>query len=715
MVNENMKISQRGIDFIKGFEGLRLEAYTDGAGVWTIGYGHTQGVYPGMVITEEEALTYLEEDIDSHTEGIFNFITVPLNQSQFDALASFHFNLGVYILEGSELLELINNENWTAAAEEMKTYNKVNGEVDPGIVRRREEEVEMFLSELESPSDPPTIRKRKKLAPIVLGYNSFGRVNQKNGITIHQTGNPAPGAHAQMHAKLQIDKVENMDKEDDYDKDVSSWHWQVDDYEAVQSFEHDVSCFHALDGTGDGNMHTIAIEGCINSDGNYTEAVENMAKLTALIMEQESLTISDVYQHNYWARDNKDCPAQIRAGQEGIKWERFLEMVQEFSGVEGELPDNGGSDPEPGTDTGIESKYTESGIFTPNDTILVRDMPSINGNHVATYSSGESVTYHTVHIGNGYVWLQYLRENGQQGYIPCREYNNGTFGELWGTIDDISSDSPTQTGIIRKYVESGIFTPDDTILVRDIPSTTGNHIATYLSGESVLYHTVQIGNGYVWLQYLRGNGQQGYIPCREYDGNFGVLWGTISDAPSGKPVHTGIIKQYAESGVFTPNDTIFVRDIPSTSGNHISTYVSGESLTYHTIHMGNGYVWLQYSRGNGQQGYIPCREVNEELGELWGTISDREAGNSEIPGIIRQYTEYGVFTPNDTILVRDIPNASGNHVATYLSGESLIYHTVHIGNGYVWLEYLGESGQKRYIPCRTYDGSFGELWGTINE
>lgn len=328
-------------------------------------------------------------------------------------------------------------------------------------------------------------------------------------------------------------------------------------------------------------------------------------------MSEEELTINDVYQHNYWARDNKNCPQQLREGKDGITWQKFLEMVQQFSGVEGEIPGNDN----PNSDTGIESKYVESGIFIPNDTILVRDVPSTKGNHVATYVSGESVTYHTVHIGNGYVWLQYLHGNGQQGYIPCREYKNGFFGELWGTISNIPSDSPTQTGIIRKYTESGIFTPNDTILVRDIPSTIGNHIATYLSGESVMYHTVHIGNGYVWLQYLRGNGQQGYIPCREYNGNFGELWGTISNAPSGDPTQTGITKKYAESGIFTPNDTIFVRDIPSITGNHVATYVSGESVTYHTVHIGNGYVWLQYLRGNGQQGYIPCGDVCE-----WGIV-----------------------------------------------------------------------------------------------
>lgn len=82
----------------------------------------------------------------------------------------------------------------------------------------------------------------------------------------------------------------------------------------------------------------------------------------------------------------------------------------------------------------IVKKYAEKGVFYPNDTIIVRDRPSTTGTIVARYVKGENVTYHTVHIGNGYVWLQYLRGNGQQGYIPCREYKNGKYGTLWGTI-----------------------------------------------------------------------------------------------------------------------------------------------------------------------------------------------------------------------------------------------------------------------------------------
>ena len=90
--------------------------------------------------------------------------------------------------------------------------------------------------------------------------------------------------------------------------------------------------------------------------------------------------------------------------------------------------------PSASNQSGNVEKYAESGVFYPNDTIIVRDRPSTAGAIVARYYAGEHVTYHTVHKGNGYVWLQYTRGNGQQAYIPCREYKNGTYGTLWGTI-----------------------------------------------------------------------------------------------------------------------------------------------------------------------------------------------------------------------------------------------------------------------------------------
>lgn len=89
--------------------------------------------------------------------------------------------------------------------------------------------------------------------------------------------------------------------------------------------------------------------------------------------------------------------------------------------------------------TGIEKKYAETGSFRADYTIIVRDQPSISGKIVARYYKGETLDkYKAVHIGNGHVWLQYDRmRNGKvigQGYLPCREYANGVYGELWGTI-----------------------------------------------------------------------------------------------------------------------------------------------------------------------------------------------------------------------------------------------------------------------------------------
>lgn len=86
------------------------------------------------------------------------------------------------------------------------------------------------------------------------------------------------------------------------------------------------------------------------------------------------------------------------------------------------------------TNTGIVKKYAEKGVFYPNETIIVRDAPTTKANIVARYRKGESLTYHTVHIGNGYVWLEYLRNNGKSGFIPIREYKNGKYGKVWGII-----------------------------------------------------------------------------------------------------------------------------------------------------------------------------------------------------------------------------------------------------------------------------------------
>ena len=57
-----MKLRQKGVEYIKSHEALRLKAYQDSKGVWPIGWGHTKGVKPGDVITREQAEQFIRDD-----------------------------------------------------------------------------------------------------------------------------------------------------------------------------------------------------------------------------------------------------------------------------------------------------------------------------------------------------------------------------------------------------------------------------------------------------------------------------------------------------------------------------------------------------------------------------------------------------------------------------------------------------------------------------
>ena len=79
-------ISQSGIDLLKHFEGCELEAYQDSVGVWTIGYGHTKDVDPGMKITQELAEHMLKEELPEYEGYVKDMVEVDLEQCQFDSL-----------------------------------------------------------------------------------------------------------------------------------------------------------------------------------------------------------------------------------------------------------------------------------------------------------------------------------------------------------------------------------------------------------------------------------------------------------------------------------------------------------------------------------------------------------------------------------------------------------------------------------------------------
>lgn len=145
-MDNNNTYSLSGLHLTEQFEGCKLVAYQDVKGVWTIGYGHTAGVYPGETCTQAQAETWLQEDIDWAVSRVNQDVHVPLTQPAFDALVDFVFNCGTGNFEHSTLLKLINTGNMTAAADEFEKWDKSGGQVVAGLLRRRLSEKAEFES-----------------------------------------------------------------------------------------------------------------------------------------------------------------------------------------------------------------------------------------------------------------------------------------------------------------------------------------------------------------------------------------------------------------------------------------------------------------------------------------------------------------------------------------------------------------------------------------
>lgn len=141
------QINADGLRLLKSFEGLRLRAYQDSVGVWTIGYGTTSGVRPGQVITEAQAEALLKRDLDRFEAAVEDLVTVPLNDDQFSALVSFTYNVGEGALASSTLLRLLNRRDYQGAADQFLRWNRAGGAELAGLTRRRRAERALFLGQ----------------------------------------------------------------------------------------------------------------------------------------------------------------------------------------------------------------------------------------------------------------------------------------------------------------------------------------------------------------------------------------------------------------------------------------------------------------------------------------------------------------------------------------------------------------------------------------
>lgn len=140
----NMNISEEGKALIKKFESCRLEAYKCSANVWTCGWGATKGVDENTVWSQSYADERFEGDIQEFENYVNDLVTAPLQQCQFDALCSWCYNLGPANLKSSSMLRVLNEGNYEEVPYQLQRWNKANGEILEGLVRRRKAEALLF-------------------------------------------------------------------------------------------------------------------------------------------------------------------------------------------------------------------------------------------------------------------------------------------------------------------------------------------------------------------------------------------------------------------------------------------------------------------------------------------------------------------------------------------------------------------------------------------
>ncbi len=142
-----MQISKTGIELLKHFEGCELKAYQDSVGVWTIGYGHTKGIYEGLEITQSEAEKMLQDELPEYEGYVTDKVVPMLQQHEYDALVCWVYNLGPTNLSSSTMLKKLNAGEFKEVPFQMKRWDKAGGQPLLGLTRRRNAEALLFKGE----------------------------------------------------------------------------------------------------------------------------------------------------------------------------------------------------------------------------------------------------------------------------------------------------------------------------------------------------------------------------------------------------------------------------------------------------------------------------------------------------------------------------------------------------------------------------------------
>lgn len=257
---------------------------------------------------------------------------------------------------------------------------------------------------------------------------SYGKINRKQYIIIHETGNFKKKANADSHADLQSNGNSRE----------ASWHWQVDEIEAVQSFEHEYGCWAS--GSFTGNKRGIQIEICVNEDGNYEKAVQNTVELVQKIMKEENIKIDFVKQHNFFS--GKNCPMIMRSGKK-VSWNDFIAKVKNVSTEQ--------KKPLEEAKTGQKTASGHIGVLTIKaDSLNFRESKSLNSKIIKVLKKGESYKVYSIdenwfNLGSGFA------SNPNQKYALYKENEKTEYRVKKGdTLTSISKEFKTTISNLKK-------------------------------------------------------------------------------------------------------------------------------------------------------------------------------------------------------------------------------------------------------------------------
>jgi lysozyme len=174
-----MIISPDGLAQLKQFEGCRLKAYQDIVGIWTIGYGFTDGIHEGMIITQAQAENMLLDRLVPYEQAVQDACTVTPTQAQFDACVCLAWNIGISAFQKSSVLKFHNQGKFKEAANAFGLWNKAGGKVVAGLVRRRSAESALYLEDYGPASDMP----QKVDVPVSMAKSGINLAQATAGIT----------------------------------------------------------------------------------------------------------------------------------------------------------------------------------------------------------------------------------------------------------------------------------------------------------------------------------------------------------------------------------------------------------------------------------------------------------------------------------------------------------------------------------------------------